>query len=81
LRGIEAEREKRVPIEIDPAAREREVLRWAAEGKTAAEIGGILGIAERTVNFHIRNIFEKLGAANKVQAVVKAISGGLIDAG
>ncbi|WP_179402090.1 autoinducer binding domain-containing protein [Burkholderia guangdongensis] len=59
--------------------RERDVLRWTAEGKTACEIGEILGIAERTVNFHIRNIFEKLGATNKVQAVVKAMSAGLLD--
>ncbi len=60
-------------------AREREVLRWTAEGKTACEIGQILSISERTVNFHVNNILEKLGATNKVQAVVKAIGAGLID--
>ncbi|WP_321872590.1 autoinducer binding domain-containing protein [Burkholderia ubonensis] len=60
-------------------AREREVLCWTAEGKTACEIGQILNISERTVNFHVNNILEKLGATNKVQAVVKAISAGLID--
>ncbi|WP_287758698.1 LuxR C-terminal-related transcriptional regulator, partial [Burkholderia sp.] len=61
-------------------AREREVLCWTAEGKTACEIGQILSISERTVNFHVNNILEKLGATNKVQAVVKAISAGLIEA-
>ncbi len=60
-------------------AREREVLCWTAEGKTACEIGQILSISERTVNFHVNNILEKLGATNKVQAVVKAISAGLIE--
>jgi len=60
-------------------AREREVLCWTAEGKTACEIGQILSISERTVNFHVNNILEKLAATNKVQAVVKAISAGLID--
>ncbi|AOK56647.1 LuxR family transcriptional regulator [Burkholderia stagnalis] len=60
-------------------AREREVLCWTAEGKTACEIGQILSISERTVNFHVNNVLEKLGATNKVQAVVKAISAGLID--
>lgn len=60
-------------------AREREVLCWTAEGKTACETGQILSISERTVNFHVNNILEKLGATNKVQAVVKAISAGLID--
>ncbi len=60
-------------------AREREVLCWTAEGKTACEIGQILGIAERTVTFHVNNVLVKLGATNKVQAVVKAVSAGLID--
>lgn len=60
-------------------AREREVLCWTAEGKTACEIGQILSISERTVNFHVNNILEKLAATNKVQAVVKAIAAGLID--
>ena len=60
-------------------AREREVLCWTAEGKTACEIGQILSISERTVSFHVNNILEKLGATNKVQAVVKAISAGLIE--
>lgn len=60
--------------------REREVLCWTGEGKTACEIGQILNISERTVNFHVNNILDKLGATNKVQAVVKAIAMGLIEA-
>jgi len=60
-------------------AREREVLCWTAEGKTACEIGLILSISERTVTFHINNVLVKLRATNKVQAVVKAVSAGLID--
>jgi LuxR family quorum-sensing system transcriptional regulator SolR len=58
--------------------REREVLCWTGEGKTSCEIGQILNISERTVNFHINNILFKLSATNKVQAVVKAIAMGLI---
>lgn len=59
--------------------REREVLRWTGEGKTAYEIGQILNISDRTVNFHINNVLSKLVATNKVQAVVKAVTMGLID--
>jgi LuxR family transcriptional regulator, quorum-sensing system regulator SolR len=59
--------------------REREVLCWTGEGKTACEIGQILSISERTVNFHVNNILDKLAATNKVQAVVKAIAMGLIE--
>lgn len=59
-------------------AREKEVLRWTAEGKTAYEISQILSVAERTVNFHINNIVGKLGTANKTQAAVKAAALGLL---
>ncbi|GAB3551448.1 autoinducer-binding transcriptional regulator BpsR [Noviherbaspirillum agri] len=59
-------------------AREKEVLRWTAEGKTAYEISQILNVAERTVNFHINNIVGKLGTANKTQAAVKAATLGLL---
>jgi LuxR family quorum-sensing system transcriptional regulator SolR len=54
------------------------VLRWTGEGKTSYEIGKILSISERTVNFHVNNVLSKLAATNKVQAVVKAIATGLI---
>lgn len=60
-------------------AREREVLRWTAEGKTANEIGDILSISDRTVNFHVNNILTKLESINKTQAVVKAALIGLLD--
>jgi LuxR family quorum-sensing system transcriptional regulator SolR len=52
--------------------REVEVLRWAADGKTASESAEILGISERTVIFHIDNALRKLGAANKTAGVLKA---------
>ena len=61
------------PIAEELTAREREVLRWTAAGKTSCEIGIILGISARTVNFHITSILAKLHAVNKTQAVVKAL--------
>lgn len=53
--------------------REQEVLLWTAEGKTADEIGDILGISTRTVNFHIRNCLEKTGCRNKVQSAIRLV--------
>ena len=53
-------------------AREVEMLRWTADGKTSGEIAQITSISERTVNFHLNNAVEKLGAANKTAAAVKA---------
>lgn len=53
-------------------SREVEVLRWTADGKTSGEVGQIMSITERTVNFHINNALEKLGAVNKTAGVIKA---------
>lgn len=52
--------------------RECDVLRWTADGKTSSEIGDILGVSERTVNFHINNCMDKLGAVNKTACTIKA---------
>ncbi|MGO4707136.1 autoinducer binding domain-containing protein [Microvirga sp. 2MCAF38] len=60
-------------------ARERETLHWAAAGKSAADTGEILGITERTVTAHIVSACDKLGAANKTQAVAKALQHRLIE--
>jgi DNA-binding CsgD family transcriptional regulator len=59
-------------------AREREVLRWTSEGKSSWEVGTILGMSEHTVNFHLRNLMGKLDVTSKHQAVLKAMSLGLI---
>ena len=60
------------------SAREAEVLRWMADGKTSSEAARILALSERTVNFHVSSALAKLGAANKTAAVVKAALLGLI---
>jgi LuxR family transcriptional regulator, quorum-sensing system regulator SolR len=62
------------------SAREREVLSWTADGKTAWEVACILGIAVSTVNFHIAGVVRKLNAQNKIQAAVMAASLGLLSA-
>jgi LuxR family transcriptional regulator len=61
------------PSPEELTAREREVLRWTAMGKTAGEIAMILGITTRTANFHIMRCITKLDVANKTQAVAKAL--------
>jgi DNA-binding response OmpR family regulator len=66
------------PKTIDLNEREVEVLTWAARGKTSAEIAKILDLTKRTVDFHIDNAREKLGAATRTEAVIKAATGRLI---
>lgn len=58
--------------------RELEALRWTMEGKTAWEVGAILGISERTAVLHVNNAMHKLDCASKHQAVLKALRLGLI---
>jgi DNA-binding CsgD family transcriptional regulator len=60
--------------------RERSVLCMAANGMTSADIGAKLGIAERTVNFHVRNVLQKLQALNRAEAIAKAVARGVVDA-
>ncbi|EPJ85258.1 MULTISPECIES: helix-turn-helix domain-containing protein [Pseudomonas] len=57
--------------------REIEILRWSAEGKTAADIAIILSMKERTVHFHVANAVQKMGACNKISAVVQAALSGM----
>ena len=66
------------PTERDLTLREREMLRWTAAGKTAAEIGLILGISVRTVNFHIASTLVKFNVTNKIQAVMTASMLGML---
>jgi DNA-binding response OmpR family regulator len=69
---------ERQPLRTDLVQRELETLTWAARGKTSAEIAEILGLSKRTVDFHIERARGKLGVATRVQAVMKATSGQLI---
>ena len=62
----------------DLTPRELECLHWCAKGKSSAEVGEILGITERTVNWHINNAIHKTNCVNRVQAVAKAVSLGII---
>ncbi|SEL35214.1 transcriptional activator SdiA [Kosakonia sacchari] len=58
--------------------REREILKWTAEGKTSAEIAMILSISENTVNFHQKNMQKKFNAPNKTQIACYAAATGMI---
>jgi LuxR family quorum sensing-dependent transcriptional regulator len=63
----------RIPERNRLTERECEVLRWIAAGKTAWDIGRILGIAELTVKDHLRNIRRKLGTSNGAHSIVEAL--------
>ncbi len=60
------------------SGREREVLRLIAAGQSTKEMARSLAITERTVQFHVTSILNKLGAGSRAQAVALAVERGLL---
>ncbi len=61
-------------------ARELEVLRLLARGLRNKEIAARLFVSERTVNFHLANIYQKLNVSGRTEALSKAHEQGLLTA-
>lgn len=61
--------------------REIQCLKWAAAGKTDAEVARIVAISTPTVRFHINNAARKLGVAGRSQAIRRAATLGYIGSG
>jgi DNA-binding NarL/FixJ family response regulator len=59
-------------------AREQEVLSLLARGLRNKEIAARLVVSERTVNFHLANIYQKLNVSGRTEALSKALEQGLI---
>lgn len=59
--------------------RELEVLQCAARGLTGPKIANELGISQRTVAFHLENVFQKLHVSNRTEAVVQALEQAWLD--
>jgi DNA-binding CsgD family transcriptional regulator len=64
---------------IKLTGREKEVMAWAARGKTAADTAQILGISPETVEGFVKQALRKLNASNKTHGVAKSIALGIID--
>jgi LuxR family transcriptional regulator len=52
--------------------REREVLQWSADGKSAQDIADTLNLSKSVIDFHLKNSIQKLNAPNKTAAVARA---------
>jgi len=81
---------RRVPPEVaaclaehlgddDLTDRELEVLQLIRDGYRNKQIADRLAIAETTVNFHIKNLVDKLGANDRTHAVTIALRRGLLE--
>jgi DNA-binding NarL/FixJ family response regulator len=71
--GLVSGRRGTAPVE-QLTDRELEVLTLAARGQTNRAIGHQLGISDRTVQGHLARIFDKLQAASRTEAVMRAVS-------
>lgn len=76
-RAFRRDRSAPAPVALSP--REREVMRWLCEGKSSWETSVIVGVSERTVNFHVYNVLRRLGAANRPQALAMLARSGALD--
>lgn len=74
----DAMRRKMSPTGPQLSPREAEVLGLLAEGLGVAQIAKQLYVSESTAKTHISKIYEKLGAANRAQAIMIAIRSGLL---
>ncbi len=64
-----------------PSDREIAVLRELQSGSTSDEIGARLGISTRTVESHLRRLFDRYGVVSRTELAVMSISEGWLDAG
>ena len=64
--------------EVTLSPRERECLRWCAEGKTRDDVASILGVSPRVVKFHLEGARHKLKCLNTAHTIATAILRGLI---
>jgi DNA-binding NarL/FixJ family response regulator len=62
----------------DLTNREIEVLQLVAKGLSNRDVAGIIGRTDETVKVHLKNIFAKLGVADRTEAVTLALSRGIL---
>ena len=61
------------------SAREREVLQLVVDGASNDEIGSRLGISSRTVESHLRRLFERFGLASRTELAARALREGWLE--
>ena len=67
-----------IPQHAPLTDRQLELLNLLAVGKTNKEIARDMSISDKTVKAHLSEIFRRLGASNRTQAVHRAVSDGLL---
>ncbi|MBI3804959.1 MAG: response regulator transcription factor [Nitrospirae bacterium] len=80
-RSAHSSNEKKAPARhaYNLSAREIDVLRRVAKGKTNKEIAGDLTLSEKTIKNHVRNIFHKMRVFDRTEAAIKGVQEGIIN--
>lgn len=68
-----------LPNGTNLSAREREILRWVARGRTNSQIAEVLHLSRNTVETYIRRCFDKLDVNDRVSAALRGIALGMVD--
>ncbi len=75
----EAMRRRMAPPKVQLSPREAEILALLAQGLSVVEVSQRLFVSSSTTKTHMAKLYEKLGAANRTQAVMAAVRLGLVD--
>lgn len=76
---LRAQNDTAARLDVSLTHREKEILTWVKDGKSTGEIASILKISQDTVKFHMKNVFQKLGATSRSQAIAVAIENKLVE--
>jgi DNA-binding NarL/FixJ family response regulator len=85
LTAIRRAAEGKLSFDLRPAAgppvsaRELEVVRAVVEGDSNDEIAGRLGISPKTVESHLRRLFERHGLASRTELATRALRDGWLE--
>lgn len=76
--GSELKIRFRIAPAVELTPREMEVIRLLTAGLSNKEMAGLLSISPRTVNFHLDNIYSKLGVSSRTEAAIYALRQGWV---
>lgn len=77
-RLLHAARQRRKSSMLQLSGREEEVLSLVSLGLTNGQIANQLRVSRATVRTHLEHVYQKLEASNRVEAVARAVAGGLL---